>query len=260
MSSLIPKGFHRLPISRYFCGLLITVPLAVSLFDVKFIFSLSYDPYISQWSQYWRFAVFQLAFVNASQVLLTICLLHFALKNIERFFGSYKFFTILIVSLVYNSSATYLLSLFAFKVLGYNLQTSPGPIGLVFSLMYPYFSLTPSVYRFELQFQPDMKPVRLSDKFFIAFLSLQLLLSDGLVKSGVPAVIGYFIGGLISNDTIPGQNLNIPLLYTLGRYVNERRRKRNIEQELAARLGDENNRDATPPRPLGSQVLDTFRP
>ncbi|CDK27889.1 unnamed protein product [Kuraishia capsulata CBS 1993] len=273
MTSVLPKGFTMMPVTRYLTGFVICAPLLVSLLGIKHLLVLSYDPFISSWHQYWRFAVFQTAFQNESEVVVAITLLHFALKHLERLYGSFRLASLLIWSSLYNVVLVSILSFLVYRVLGVNLFVSAGPYGIFFTLLYLYWQSTPSIYRFELVFSgvpgsPNPAKLVITDGIFVKILMVQLFVSDGVLNSGIPSAIGVAVGALIHSHILPGKSVDFPLVIPfLRRYA---ARKPQPTRPTVSDVQDESDdeRDATafrddeqdtPIRPLGTQLLDTFR-
>ncbi|KAG7876496.1 hypothetical protein KL938_004564 [Ogataea parapolymorpha] len=220
MSSSLPTGFVHLPISSALTSLFIAVPLAVSIFEWKPLFVLSYDPFISKWHQYWRFALFQMQFQNESQVILCVTLTVLSLKNLERVFGSLKFLRTVLFLYIYNIAAVAVLTWTLYTFIGINLFVPAGPFGILFGLLYAHWKFTPVLYKFELNFggliklresNEDFKLVFTND-FLTSLVALQLLLSEGLINSVIPSFVGYFIGSLFFNGLLPGLNSRLKVV------------------------------------------------
>ncbi|ANZ74228.1 BA75_00707T0 [Komagataella pastoris] len=275
MSSLIPKGFHQVPRCKAFTVLLILVPIFASLFDLKYVFILSYDPFISQWRQYWRILIYQLSFQNESEVMIGVALIHFAIKHLERIYGSNKFLGVVVASYLYNMAATALLMELAYHLLGLDIYVSAGPFGIITSLIYFYFQSTPSAYKFQINLKvnesrPNSKIV-LTDQFFIKILILQLA-----IFNIIPCATGYLIGILLHRDILPGKGLCLRL--SMPKFKRgPTRSTEEIDRLLAGSNNEEEDDDEhedlqdqnddsdepgraeTPVRPLGTQILNTFR-
>ncbi|ODV85336.1 hypothetical protein CANARDRAFT_7983 [[Candida] arabinofermentans NRRL YB-2248] len=294
MSSILPKGFSHLPISSAITTLLIVVPLVISVLDLKHLFILSYDPFIYTWRQYWRIFIFQLQFQNESQVIVSVMLLVMTLKNLERVFGSLKFLKIVTVLFFYNMIATFSLMWFSYNILSINLFMPAGPLGVLFGLIYASTKYTPILYKFELNFggliklkqgSEDFKII-LTNEFITILLALQLFLSEGLINSTIPSMMGYFIGCLVFNDLLPCLGLKLSLIECLYNQLTKRKRQRDLDSDIqnmvnndslvqednqqseGAQLADDDDPDDnleqdavddTPVRPLTTQFLDTFR-
>lgn len=175
MAQVTPiKGFTNTPVTRSICILSIVVTLAVLILEIKPYFQLSIDPFVVQYSQYWRVVTFQLSVVNESDFLLsTILWFHF--KTLERFLGPKKYLSLIALFALYNAVVTLMvLSLGQlFIVLSWGglryiitgtstekhyFQTvfnaaTPGPLGIVSLLYVCYAKYIPVTYKFKLLVQ-----------------------------------------------------------------------------------------------------------
>ncbi|GME68961.1 unnamed protein product [[Candida] boidinii] len=276
MSGGIPKGFQLLPVCGLLTCLTVGIPLAVSVLDLKYIFVFGFDPFITQWGQYWRFLIFQLSYQSESQVIVSVTLFHMALKNLERIFGSKKFASIVILSFLYNIIFTAGISVFLYSILGINTVVSSGPLGLIYSLLYLYWKKTPTMYRFELHFsglknffglkniiklpsdptreslierqqQQQEEPqhpndsdneikITITDGIFVKILALQLFFSEGYVHSQIPCLIGYFIGVLMAYEILPVKDSKIYILEKLLSLIFRKQKRRRTLEQDLASL------------------------
>lgn len=217
MSTVLPKGFKNLPITSGVVAGLLVVPLVVSLLDLKPYFIFSYDPFISEWGQYWRVLILQLQFQNQSEVLLGVVIFAMKLKNLERIYGSDRFIKHLMLLSVYNLIGVSIVSTLAYLVFGYNIYFPSGPFGVIFGLIYSYHMNTPINYQIELNFKNvfNLRPfgsdvsIVLNDKYDLHILSLILMFNEGLISSPIVTIIGLVIGSLYFNDILPIKDTSI---------------------------------------------------
>ncbi|KAF5363716.1 hypothetical protein D9756_000297 [Leucocoprinus leucothites] len=163
----------------------------VGLFDVKYYFHLQLVPHISRHHQYWRLATQYLAFQNSSDLFLTEVLLYNFGIHIERRFGSVKYASFFAITILLATLLEFL-ALLLFNRLGLN-YISTGASVFVYSVLYQYSRLVPSVYQFRIfGFQFNNKSLN----YFLAF---QLAISR-LPGSLMVAVIGVITGQLYRSE------------------------------------------------------------
>lgn len=108
MAQLTPiRGFSNTPISKAICIVSTLVALGLSIFQMKHYVRLSIDPYILEYEQYWRVLTYEMAVINESDYMLCV-LLWFQYKNLERFYGSRKYVSLIVVFALYNSIVCFL--------------------------------------------------------------------------------------------------------------------------------------------------------
>ncbi|EGW31381.1 uncharacterized protein SPAPADRAFT_154450 [Spathaspora passalidarum NRRL Y-27907] len=240
MAQLTPiSGFVNTPITRTICILSTFLALSLSILQWKHYVKLSIDPYIIEYSQFWRILTYQLAVVNESDFLLTI-LLWFQFKVLERFYGSRKYLSIIVLFAVYNAVACLLLMSIGqllwyyanyfvkSTILHYDPseihytdtilnEIIPGPLGVLSSLYVSYGSYIPLMYHFKIlltepetneEGQPveesgSSKELNLTNKFPVHVLYTLLILNNGF-ESIVPCTVGLILGRLHTYDLLPG--------------------------------------------------------
>ncbi|KAL7667013.1 Derlin [[Candida] zeylanoides] len=233
------RGFVNTPVSRSVCVLAAVGAVGASLLSVKHYFNLQIDPFILEYGQYWRVALFQLAVVNESDFLLTV-LLWFSYKNLERFYGSRRYLSLVAVFALYNalccfiamclgSVATRLVAYVVYAKLGltppefdvWN-RVAAGPLGLLSSLYVCYGRIIPVSYRFRVLLSPEdaggesaaaataaTAGLNLTNHFQIHLLYTLLFLNHGF-SSVLPCLVGLFLGFLHVNELLPGAKWMIP--------------------------------------------------
>lgn len=233
MPQLTPiRGFINTPVIRIICITSTILAVLISVFQIKYLFTLSIDPFILEYKQYWRIATYQVSVINESDYLLSI-ILWFHFKSLERFYGSREFLSLIVVLSVYNGIITFLIMTLgqllinviqysitiAFNTVGFKYSATvlnsviPGPIGIISSLYVCYGTYIPVCYHFKLilsdaktvgETNPDSsKQLLLTDHFQIHILYTLLLINNGF-KSLIPGLIGLFVGKLNTNDLLPG--------------------------------------------------------
>ncbi|GMG19069.1 unnamed protein product [Ambrosiozyma monospora] len=281
MASPIPLGFKNLPITNFIGGFIVFFPLLISLLDLKKYFIFAYDPFISEYGQYFRYFIIQFCFVNESQVVLAAFIYILSLKNLERVYGSLKYLKLVIFMLFYNFIGIVLVSLLL-RIIGINMFIPAGPIGLIVGLFYLYCNTTPVTFRVNLILGGHK--FELSNDFINSIAVFQLALSDGPISSLILSGIGLSIGMLTYNNLLPFSKLQWKWFdsfyhrFATSKTARSRpsqsttdsgsdgqrdglRDAPQNEQDVPLLDDDENlrERDDTPVRPLGSQLLDTFR-
>ena len=210
MTSALPPGFKQLPIAVWSSVAVIATPLCVSILNGKPYFMLAYDPFISKWSQYWRFLIIQLQFQNQSEIALACVLIMMKLKGLERVLGSLKIFKVIILLYIYNLIAIFLISFTFYKVFEWDLFIPSGPFGILFGFYFAYNKFIPNIYVARLDFSnfANFRPfgetmcVDINDKF-LGYLGFLLLLIDEGISSFILCSIGYFIGYLYFHELLP---------------------------------------------------------
>lgn len=286
MVTTVPKGFRHMQVSAYFAVFIVVVPLLISICDLKGLFVFAWSPFISEWSQYWRLVGLQAQFQNQSEVSLGVVFVAFKLKALERYYGSVKYFKILVMLSTYNFICITILG-FILHTLGINLFIPSGPFGIIFGLVYPYWTYVPTTYisQFDFSglssFKPLSEPIfiQLTDNFGFNILLLCLLLNEG-ISSVFPSIIGYFIGYLYFNNLVPFTDVSLDFM---DNYIYSLIKEQNISSNPLSSVNNGNNNgndndndndaleietdnitrdnspDDTPVRPFGRQLLDTFR-
>lgn len=321
------RGFTNTPISRVICIRTTILVLTLAILELKQYVAFAIDPFLVEYNQYWRVLTFQTAVVNESDYLLVI-ILWFYYKNLERFFGSRKYLSIIAIFAATNAVASFVLMSVGQLMLNFvvyflkvvvlkNIDTLvyeptflneiiPGPMGIISSLYICYSAYIPSSYEFKILLSNPVtsspnSPSRvliLTNHFPIHIIYTLLFFNNG-VKSIIPCLVGLLIGKLHTNELLPGNKswllprwmfkLFIDPLKVTRNAISSLTRRRNGYQpvgagESADTPNEENNneensnddpevevdesrnnlprveiRAETPVRPLGTQILNTFR-
>lgn len=222
MAQLTPiRGFVNTPVSSAICIWCIVSALALSILDAKYMVSLTLNPSIYDYNQYWRIATLQLAVVKESDLLLTV-VLWFFFKLLERHFGSRKYFSLIPVLALYNAvicvlsltvgREVYQLFTGAASTNTFN-EIASGPLGVISSLYICYGAYIPASYLFDLiisetQFGGILaklfsSKVTLTNHFPINITYTLLIFNNGF-KSILPCLVGCFVGKLYVSDLLIG--------------------------------------------------------
>ncbi|EJU06291.1 hypothetical protein DACRYDRAFT_44487 [Dacryopinax primogenitus] len=186
-------SFHHAPVTEgimIVCGV---ASLAAALFDIKYYMHLQLIPHLWRDHQYWRLFIYPLAFANSSDLLVAEYVLFFIGANIERTFGSDKFASFCFVTTVLSTLLSFA-SLVLFHNIGLNVIPS-GPYALVFSIMYQYYRIVPTIYHYRVF------GVSLSNKSVHYILPLQLFVGQS-PGSAVAGTIGLLSGQLYRTDIL----------------------------------------------------------
>lgn len=173
------RGFVNTPVSKSICIIFTIAAVMVSILEIKYFFNLQVDPFILEYSQYWRIAIYQLTVVNESDYLICI-LLWFLYKNLERFYGSRIYLSLVTVLALYNALCcfivmsvgqliTRLISYALYAKLGWISEVEafdqmifnkviPGPLGIISSLYICYGKVIPVSYRFNIVLSAPTPP------------------------------------------------------------------------------------------------------
>ncbi|KAK7469390.1 hypothetical protein VKT23_003865 [Stygiomarasmius scandens] len=239
---LAVMSFEHAPFTKGVMIILGLTSIVVGLFDVKHYFHLQLVPHISRHHQYWRLIVHNVTFSNSSDLFLAEVLLYNVGVQIERHFGTLKFASFAFVSTVLSILLEFL-SLILFHRAGLN-YIPAGPFGLLFSILYQYSRIIPSVYDFRIFGVP------LNNKSFIYFLAMHLTVGH-LPGSIAAAVIGVFTGQIYRSDLINLKSYRIGnrissfsrrfLLPLVGSTRSPRRSNRAIPEPANTRLSSLSN-------------------
>eukprot|EP00899_Mesostigma_viride_P023434 jgi/Mesvir1/4275/Mv22235-RA.1 len=181
-----PGGFANAPITK---GLLVCTTALTLLAGVSHkhaLFTLTYMDL--RRLQLWRLLTSNFVFSHPGEMIFGTFLLYY-FRVFERRMGSAKYGGYVFLSLVLSTllQAT---TLFAFRDVKH---LAPGPYGLVFSCLVPFFFDVPPCERFSIFGLP------FTDKVFIYIAAAQLLLSPSLY-SLVPGLCGLIAGFTIRSD------------------------------------------------------------
>lgn len=165
------RGFVNTPVSKSVCIASTVVALLVSIVQVKYLFNLQIDPFIIEYSQYWRIATYLITVINESDFMLCI-FLWFLYKILERFFGSRKYLSLIVIFSLYNALICFIFMSFGQIIAsismdfirpylglsdvtgwydgGFFNKVIPGPLGVVSSLYVCYGKFIPVSYRFNI--------------------------------------------------------------------------------------------------------------
>ncbi|KAL4076271.1 hypothetical protein V8B97DRAFT_1923123 [Scleroderma yunnanense] len=164
------------------------------VFDVKHYLHLQFVPHLSRHYQYWRLLTHTLAFSNSSDLLLAELLLYGVAVHIERQFGSVKFASFVVISALLSTVLEFIVLMLLHRV-GVN-HITPGPFAVIFSILYQWFRLIPSAYRFRIF------GIHLSNKSFTYVLASQLALGHipgSLASSCIGVLVGYIYRSEVIN-------------------------------------------------------------
>ncbi|KDQ08269.1 hypothetical protein BOTBODRAFT_191890 [Botryobasidium botryosum FD-172 SS1] len=194
-------SFHNAGVAK---GLMLAVGVAsllTSLLDIKYYFHLQLVPHMSHHHQYWRLLVHHFTFSNSSELFIGEILLYNIAVNTERMFGSLKFGSFVVVSLLLSTVLSFasLLALHRFEM---NVIPS-GPIALIFSILYQHYRIVPSSYTYRIS------SISISNKAPMYFLALQLAIFQP-PGSAVAAIVGLLVGLLYRSDIIGLKSYRIP--------------------------------------------------
>lgn len=288
-----PTGLFQYPVTKICMITTGAVALAASVSNCKYLFIAKYDPFISQYHQYYRLLIFQIGCVNETDVALII-LLWYQFRTLERFMGSYKYISVLSLAFLYTTFFVGGINILLNTLLPWNIwnSLSTGSLPLILSMFHFFKEYTPEIYQFQaLLTQPWSKKSNkkqhvwhLNDQFLANALVAILLLNQGLVGI-ICGFIGWLCGVFLEKGLFPGiECWRLPFIKRFLTY--DARATQNIngnnsdnnslegDEEGSVRrnttgedgntaedtlpLDDENTNDE-PHRSLGVQFLDTFR-
>ncbi|KAK9459612.1 uncharacterized protein V1516DRAFT_535436 [Lipomyces oligophaga] len=229
MFTATPSGFKDAPIIKFCIGFSLISAVVVSILGIKHQFFFQFDPHIWKWGQWWRLLVWQLIYLNESEILFS-SLLFYDLRGIERLLGSRKLASLLLVSYGFSLVVTPVLLVFAKIIPFYKGNYLPaGPTPIIFTLLALYHHMVPSVYKFrfspypiepvsepgqgsELETEPPINSrhsLTVSDKIFVYIIAAQLALSQ-MPGSLIVSFTGWIIGILWYREVLPLRSWRIP--------------------------------------------------
>ncbi|TFK55377.1 hypothetical protein OE88DRAFT_1764743 [Heliocybe sulcata] len=194
-------SFEHAPVTK---GLMLGCALAsivAGVFDLKHYLHLQLVPHLSKYHQYWRLFVHHTAYSNSSDLFLAEIILYNVSVNVERAFGTVKFASFAVLSTLVATILEFLF-LLLFHRFGLNYIHS-GPTTLIFSILYQYSRLIPSVYQFRIFGVP------LSNKSYPYLLAVQLAILH-YPSSLVVAAIGILIGQVYRSDLANLKSYRLP--------------------------------------------------
>lgn len=241
------RGFTNTPVSKSICVIATVGALVVLIFSLKPYVKLAIDPFIVEFNQYWRVITFQLSVVNESDYMITT-ILWYNFKTLERFFGSRKYLSVIVLFAVYNAVVTFLLlclgqlfligfaAIFKVIVLRQPLvvtytdtifnSIASGPFGLISLLYMCHGAFIPVSYHFKIllkkpkneaeaengEFENSGTTLTFTNHFQIHVLYTILMLNHGFATI-IPCLVGLLIGRLYTHDLLAGsKNWVLPLL------------------------------------------------
>ncbi|CCF57114.1 hypothetical protein KAFR_0C01190 [Kazachstania africana CBS 2517] len=290
MSMETPFGLRQYPVTKFCMVTTAAIPIVASIANCKYIFLTRYEPFISEYQQYYRLALFELGATNESDVLL-LMLIWYQFRHLERIMGSYKYISV--ISLIYLYTSVILTTLY----IGLNVLLSQtiwnslpqGSLPVVMAMLHFYKEFTPKIYDFKIVVKNPLSSSKdkranfechLDDQFFVLSLIFALLLNQGYVGISC-GFLCWLIGVFIDKGIFVGfHNWRLPFIKhwlsdennltretgiasssgpNINTYINNVREGSNNLQEMEGHDYDEENQDDEPARPLGVQFLDAFR-
>ncbi|GAV52239.1 hypothetical protein ZYGR_0AG02300 [Zygosaccharomyces rouxii] len=290
MSMETPTGLYRYPVTKLCMVGTTLVTLVASIANCKYLFIAKYDPFISEYHQYFRLLTFQLGCVNETDMALLV-LIWYQFRNLERLMGSLKYISVISLVLIYTTACVAGLNCLVNRILPWKIWNSltTGCLPVALALFHFYKEYTPQVYEFEvLLTQPwsqknNRKQYKwvLNDQFLVNALIAILLLNQG-VEGIICGFISWICGVFLDKGLLPGMDRwRLPLLqhFLLPKNTNNDQgiyenpgsetseelliRRDDREESPGANDGtlppDDENANDEPARPLGVQFLETFR-
>lgn len=173
----------------------------VGAFQFKHYFRLQLVPHITKYTQWWRILSYQAAFQSSSELFISQIILYNVSVALERVYGSRKFSSYIFVSGVVSTTMT-VLGMLAAGWFGINTSFA-GPIPILFSILYSYYRVIPSAYRYRIF------GVSLTDKtpYYVMATFLALINAP---ESIALATIGILTGAACRSDILPFKSYRLP--------------------------------------------------
>ncbi|KAJ5297686.1 hypothetical protein PENANT_c005G02615 [Penicillium antarcticum] len=149
---MLTSGLTNAPLTKLLLIYTIASSIALSLFDIKHLVSISISPHFWPYAQFWRAAVWHLVgFANSTEALFASMLVYH-LRVVERAWGQRKMATFLLTTLPYTTLLPpLLLSLLIRPLSMNNLNYLPsGPTAMIFALLAQYHASIPHTYRYRI--------------------------------------------------------------------------------------------------------------
>ncbi|CCD23299.1 Dsc2p NDAI_0B02640 [Naumovozyma dairenensis CBS 421] len=224
-----PTGLFQYPVTKLAMICTGAIPLLAAIGGYKYLFITRYDPFISEYHQYYRLLTFQLASINESNVVLSI-LIWYQFRHLERLMGSYKYFSVITLLFLYTTLIISCSNLIFNAFLPWNIwnRFPSGSLPLLLSLFHFYKQYTPQIYQFEILLT---KPIfskskdhnkqmkwELNDHFFLNTLIFILILNQDFVGI-ICGFVSWLCGVFVDKHLLPGLNKwRLPYIW---RYFNE---------------------------------------
>ncbi|ODO11430.1 hypothetical protein I350_00210 [Cryptococcus amylolentus CBS 6273] len=200
---------------------------------------------MSQYHQYWRILTHPLAFANSAELLMGELLLYKVSTHVERYDRQQAFIT---KSFILVSSAVSTLLAYATIIIlhPFGIRSVPGgPYGIIFSLLWQYYRIVPSLYQFNLF------GIMMSQKIFTAIFALQAsirvsrLLTGYIYRTSTLFPLPSFSlrrRRLLVRSSLKDYRISQPLFDLLARYfgplVGESAGPRNAERVLPGQVNE----------------------
>jgi len=178
-----PAGFHNAPVTKVVSFTCCVASIIIGMQGGVASCSLSYQA-IVQKLHLWRLITSGFVFSSTPELMCGVYLLYY-FRVLERQIGSNKHLVFVLFSMIFTTMCE-LISLVMFKD-PISSGLAPGPYGLIFSSFVLFFYDIPVSKRFRIF------NIQLSDKSFVYFAGLQLLLSSWKL-SFIPGVCGVLAG------------------------------------------------------------------
>lgn len=290
MAQLTPiKGFHNVPVTKTIIILTTIIPILLGVFELKYLIQFNMD-YILEYNQFWRILSFQISVLNESDYLL-VMIVFWYYKTLERFYGSEKYLTLVIILFIYNALITSVIILILqilqnmlvkqFTNINWQLgnQIASGPLGLLSSFYICYSTYIPVNYLFEIELRNSK--FTFTNHFPLQLIFLLLFINNG-INSIFPMVLGLIYGKFLINDLLILPKFRLPeVIYNLftqpskvfASFPSTIAYQPISQSENPIVIEDQENDDdddddeqadnqiraETPVRPLTGQFIDTFR-
>ncbi|EIW76228.1 hypothetical protein CONPUDRAFT_64722 [Coniophora puteana RWD-64-598 SS2] len=186
-------SFENAPVTKGLMMAWAFTSLVGGVFDVKHYLNVQLVPHISRHHQYWRLVAQNAAFANSSDLLVAEFLLFNAGIHVERMFGTCKFASFAVVTMLMSTLMEFL-GLLIFHHVGLNFIPG-GPIPLIFAIIYQWFRLVPSAYEFRIF------GVALSNKIYTYVLVAQIAFGN-LPGSLAASLVGLVAGVIYRSDMV----------------------------------------------------------
>ncbi|KAI1933085.1 hypothetical protein LOZ66_006613 [Ophidiomyces ophidiicola] len=204
---MLTSGFTNASVTKYALIFVIASSIAVSLVDTKYLFYIQVTPHLWQYRQWWRILIWQLCYVNSTEVIQA-CMVLYSLRVVERLWGSRKLASFVLSTLPYTTLLPPLLLALILRPLSLNtLNYLPaGPTATLFALLAQYHAAIPTTYKYNISTGASTSSItlHLSDKSTIYFLAFQLSLSQ-FPYTILPALLGWIIGYAWRAELLPGR-------------------------------------------------------
>ncbi|EFP84137.2 hypothetical protein PGT21_033625 [Puccinia graminis f. sp. tritici] len=224
--------FAHAPLSRII--IFGTSILSLLLSGHKHYLDLPLTPHLTRDFQFWRILTHHTACSNSADLFLIVLILWNVSVTVERRFGTVKYASYLIVTVVVGSLLELMGLLISHSIMGYRAIPS-GPFMVTFAIVYQHHAIVPSLYDYRIG------RVHLDSHSLVPdILSLLLGLFNPL-----SSLVGILVGALYRTDQLGLARWRLRNSFLLSRLTSRSSDRRRKPRPTHASLEDDPRFEAT---------------